>query len=116
MTQPTTTHDVTATPQAPTAGARLPEFADDVRRFAAENGIAKYLPGLWELTERLLPGRGTTLRLDWDPEIPGDGYITFSGDAEGMTAEELLAAYYAWWDGVRAQCDRNDTHFFHFGM
>jgi hypothetical protein len=94
----------------------LPALPDDVRKFAEENGILKYLPVLVELLERLIPGRAVTLHLDWDPEIPNDGYITFRADAEGLTADELQAAYDAWWNGVRSHCDRNDKHFFHFGM
>lgn len=115
MTQPTTRPGVPSTPPAPPAMTGPPALPDDVRKFAEENGIAKYLPGLLELIGRVLPGRPVTLHLDWDPEIPNDGHVTFRADTDDLTADQWLAAYRAWQEGLFAICDHNDIHFFSFG-
>ncbi len=118
MTQPTATHVAPPTSPVPAlpGSTERPPVPDDVRQFAEANGIAKYLPPLVELMERVVPGRLVTLRLGWDPEIPNDGYITFGASAEDLTVDEWLAAYRSWWDGVRALCEHDDTHFFSFGV
>jgi hypothetical protein len=116
MTRPATNPDAPlATPVEPPALVGSPAVPDDVRKFAEENGVAKYLPGLLELMARILPGRPITIQLDWDPSIPDDGYITFRADTADLSGGEWLAAYDAWRNGVRALCANDDTHFFHYG-
>ena len=117
MTQPTATPVV---PSSPTPTPHLPHpeppvVSNEVRQFAEENGVAKYLSALLELMARVLPGRQITVRLDWDPSIPDDEYITFWADTEDLSGEEWLAAYRAWQDGVVGICGHGDTHFFYFG-
>lgn len=116
MPQPTADPGVPSTPPvAPPLPAGPPVVPDVVRQFAEENGIANHLPALLELMARVLPGQPITVRLDWDPSIPDDGYITFWADASGLSGDQWLAAYEAWRDGVSALCPRDHTHFFHFG-
>jgi hypothetical protein len=90
--------------------------SEEVRQFADQNRVAKYLPALLELAARVLPGRQLTVRLDWDPSIPDDGYITFLADPNDFSGEEWLAAYRAWQEGVLRICAPGDTHFFFFGV
>ncbi len=102
-------------PVPPPAMATKPEVPEEVRQFADENGVAKYLPALVELMELILPGRPITIRLDWDPSIPDDGYVTFLAETGDLSGNEWLAAREAWWKGIDRLCAHADIHFFHFG-
>ena len=117
MTQPSATPVVPApAPRGGAMSAPPPEVPPDVTKFAEEHGVSAYLPPLLALMGRIVPDRPIQVRLDCDPEIAGDWYITLLVDVGGMTADELVAAHNLWVKGLLTHCPSTHTHFFHFGM
>jgi hypothetical protein len=117
MSQPTQTPGAAgAAPVSAPAPAALPSIPDDVREFARNKGVSAYLPELLELMGRLLPGRPVALTLDWDPEIPDWGCITFRANGEDLSVGEWLTIYRAWQTGVAAICDGDKVQHFSFGV
>jgi hypothetical protein len=97
----------------PTNTSPLPLVYPDVLAFAEETGVAAYLPAVLELADRVVPGRLLCVETqdDWGP---GDGYIVIWFNETGMSAEELMAAHVAWWQGLAEFCPDLLKNRFHF--
>jgi hypothetical protein len=69
----------------------------EVQTFAAEQGVASYLPAVLEMTQRVFPdARRMAVLLENDPEIPDDWHIVIEVDVANITAEQYLEAKLAW--------------------
>src|SRR5712692_6977827 len=76
----------------------------EVLAFAAEQGVAAYLPAMFETTERLFPNaRRLAIRLDEDPEIANDRHIVFEVGVR-LGVLEALAAQRRWNDALFTCC------------
>src|SRR5260370_9410403 len=76
----------------------------EVLAFAAEQGVAAYLPTMLATTERLFPNaRQLAVRLDEDPEIANDRHIVFAVAAP-LNVSEARAAQRRWNDALFTYC------------
>jgi hypothetical protein len=69
----------------------------EVHAFAAEQGVAPYLPAVLEMTQRRFPN---ALRLavlvEEDPEIANDRHIVIEVDVAEITAEQYVDTKWQW--------------------
>jgi hypothetical protein len=76
----------------------------EVLAFAAEQGVAAYLPTILATTERLFPNAlRLAVRLDEDPEIANDRHIVFEVGVP-LDVPEALAAQRRWNDALFTYC------------
>lgn len=75
----------------------------DVLAFAARQGVSSFLPAVMELTGRIFPNSEATVRLDDDPELPGDRHIVFEVEAP-LDVAQAMAAQRDWNDGLFRFC------------
>src|SRR4051794_33354169 len=100
--------------QTPTsAQAGIPA---DVAAFAAECGVADYLPAVQAMTRRLFPHGPFEIRVEDDPEIPDLSTIVFGVDMNALTVPELVAAQRQWSAEVFGLCPSTHAHLFSLGM
>ncbi len=87
------------------AAQTLPLAASsDVRAFAEEQGVARYLPTVLENTQRLFPNaQRLAVRVVEDPEIANDRHIVFEVDVP-LAVPEARAAQRRWNDALFAAC------------
>jgi hypothetical protein len=83
---------MTPTPAAPP----LPVVPQDALDFAAEQGVAQYLPPLLELLPRVfLNARNFTVTVEDDPELANERHIVFDVYLPSM-GPEVLEAKHRW--------------------
>ena len=88
----------------------------DVAAFAAERGVADYLPAVQALARRLFPNGPFEVRVEDDPEIPDLRAIVFGVDVNGLTVPELVAAQQQWSEELFKHCPSTHVHLFSLGM
>jgi hypothetical protein len=90
MAAPTTTPPLTVPPE--------------VHAFAAEAGVAPYLPAVLELLSRTFPtARRFAVLVEDDPEIANDRHIVFEVDVP-LDGPQARAVKRQWNDGLFACC------------
>ncbi|HKI33166.1 MAG TPA: hypothetical protein VKA46_15045 [Gemmataceae bacterium] len=115
MTQPSAIPVETPRP-APPHGSTAPAIAPEVHKFAAESGIAPYLPAIVDFTRRVFPRGEMTVELAEDHVTEGDWFILFGVDVTDLTAGELVAAQSAWSHGIFEHCPSTHTHLFRYSL
>jgi hypothetical protein len=94
----------------------LPPVSEEVLAFAAEQGVAQYLPAVLELARRLFPTAPMIVLKEGDPEIADDWHIVIEVDTTGMTVEEMVAAHDEWARGIFQYCPATHVCGFRLGM
>jgi hypothetical protein len=101
---------------SPSTQAAPPAFAADVTAFAAENGVADYLPAVLEMTRRVFPNCLVEPHLEDDPEIPDDRFILMDVDVTGLNEDQLYTARRQWTAAIFQNCPAPHVHFFQLGL
>src|SRR4051794_35429728 len=90
-------------------------FPEDVRRFAAERGVTRYLEPLYELTKRSFDGAETRVLHERDPEIAGLQWIVYEVAAGDWDLDRYRAAHDRWLAGFHQTCPAADRGAFVLG-
>jgi hypothetical protein len=82
-----------------------PTFPPEVRDFAAERGVADYLPAVWALTERTFP-MASSIRpvLDTDPELVGERHVVTEVEVAGLDVSRYADLHWQWSRGLFEVC------------
>jgi hypothetical protein len=76
----------------------------EVEEFAAQRGLADYLPQVWQMTRQVFPqAQQLAFRLEEDVEIPDDWRVIVHVEAP-LTVPQLVAGQRQWYDGLFALC------------
>jgi hypothetical protein len=86
----------------------------DVAAFAAERGVADYLPAVQVMTERVFPNAPVTVRLEDDPEIVDERHIVFEVDVAGLDVLRYAELHWQWSRELFRVCP--PTHVCLFGL
>jgi hypothetical protein len=100
----------------PTAVLPVPALSPEVLAFAAEKGVAEYLPGVAAMTRHLFPQRRIDVVVKDDPELSYNTQIHFEVDDARMTADEMFNGYRAWSEQIVQHCPKTHTHVFCIGL
>jgi hypothetical protein len=84
----------------------------DVAAFAAERGVADYLPAVQALARRLFPNGPFEVRVDDDPEISDLRTIVFGVDMNTLEEDQLFAAQRQWSAEIFQHCPSTHVHLF----
>lgn len=87
----------------------------EVRAFAAEKGVDRYLGAVTELARRAFPSSDLVVSLGEDAEDESHQYIALDVEADGLTAEELLAGQRVWSVGLGRACPSRQAVYFVLG-
>lgn len=87
----------------------------DVLAFAARQAVSPFLPAVLELTNRVFPTAEPTVRLDDDPELPGDRHILFEVEVP-LDVSQAIAAQRDWNDGLFRCCPAPQVCVFRLSM
>ncbi len=86
---------------APLSGLVIPP---EVREFAAEKGVSRYLGAIIDLARQAFPSSGLSVSLGQDAEDETHQYIALDVEVGCCTAEELLAGQRVWSGGIGRVC------------
>ena len=95
-----------------TTTAPQPVVPADVTAFAAEHGVADYLPAVLEMTRQVFPTSAITVRVEEDAEIFDMRFILMDVDVAGLDVDQLVAAHNLWSAGLFAHCPPTHAHLF----
>lgn len=99
-----------------TEARTLPDVPPEVRAFAAEQGVAEYLPAVVEMTQRIFAGaRRVVVFTEGDPEIANDWHIVFEVEVP-WDVPRSLAAERQWVRGLFESCPVPLGHVFRLGV
>ena len=87
----------------------------EVREFAAEKGINRYLGAVVDLVREAFPSSALCVSLGQDAEDETHQYIALDVEVGGRTAEELLAGQRAWSAGIGRVCPPRQAVYFVLG-
>ena len=89
----------------------------EVHAFAAESGVAPYLPAVLELTPRVFPtARRFTVLVEDDPEIANDRHIALEVEPPTTSVPELFAGRQQWVTEIFRHCPSTHAWVFRLGM
>jgi hypothetical protein len=75
-----------------------------VEEFAAQHGLADYLPQVWQMTREIFPQTHTlAFRLEEDAEIADDWRVIVHVEAP-LAVAQLVDGQRQWYDGLFALC------------
>ncbi len=81
----------------PTVAETSPALPADVIAFATEQGVAKALPKVLEMTKRIFPSaRRLQVFLEPDPEIADLTFIVFEVEVAGLEVSQAVEAQWQW--------------------
>jgi hypothetical protein len=92
-----------------------PVVPPEVREFAAEKGIDRYLGAVIELARQAFPSSTLAVSLGRDAEDETHQYIALDVEAGGRTVEELLAGQRVWSGGIGRVCPSRQAVYFVLG-
>ena len=92
-----------------------PVVPPEVRAFAAEKGVNRFLGAVIDLARQAFPTSALSVSLGRDAEDEAHQYIALDVEAGGQTAEELLAGQRAWSAGVGRVCPSRLAVYFVLG-
>lgn len=87
----------------------------EVRTFAAEKGVDRYLGPVIELAQRAFPAGNLAVSLGQDTEDETHRYIALDVEAGELTADELLAGQRVWSEGIARVCPSRQSVYFVLG-
>ena len=96
----------------PATTASQPVLPAEVLAFAAEHGVADYLPALLEMTRRIFPTAPIKTQVVEDAETPEDRYIVFEVDVDGLDVDRMVATQHEWSGGLFVHCPPTHAHLF----
>jgi hypothetical protein len=82
----------------------LPAVPPDVLAFAAEQGVATYLPAVLEMTRQVFPEVPLSVQVEDDPEIANDRHLVIGVKAQNLGVPQALEALYEWHRELFARC------------
>jgi hypothetical protein len=88
----------------------------EVDRFAAEQGVAEYMPGVIALTHRIYPGRSVTIHLEEDAEIADDWCIMLDVDMTNLDGQQIADTQWQWCSEIFNSCPATHVHLFRLGI
>src|SRR5882724_5778739 len=88
----------------PTTTLPLPAISPEVRAFASERGVEAYLPDLVAAVRRIFPDSRIEIVVKDDPELSYNRQILFEVDANGRTADEMVADQWKWGEELFRYC------------
>ena len=100
----------------PTAVLPAPALSPEVLAFAAEKGVAAYLPAVADMVRRIFPYQRIDVLVKDDPELSYNTQIHFEVDCDGMSAEEMFNGYRQWSGELGRFCPSTHTHVFCVGL
>lgn len=92
-----------------------PVVPPEVRAFAADKGVDRYLGAVVQLARRAFPSAGLAVSLGRDAEDETHQYVALDVEAGGRTAEELLAGQRVWSGGIGLACPPRQAVYFVLG-
>ena len=92
-----------------------PVVPPEVREFAAEKGVNRYLGAVIDLARQAFPSSALSVSLGQDAEDETHRYIALDVEAGGRTAEELLAGQRVWSAGMGRLCPSRHAVYFVLG-
>jgi hypothetical protein len=92
-----------------------PTVSPEVRKFAAEKGVDRYLGAVLDLAQQAFPASGLAVSLGQDAEDEAHQYIALDIEAGDRTAEELLAGQRVWSRGIGRVCPSRHAVYFVLG-
>ena len=92
-----------------------PVVPPEVREFAAQKGVNRYLGAVIDLVRQAFPSSALCVSLGRDAEDETHQYIALDVDAGGRTAEELLAGQHVWSGGIGRVCPPRQAVYFVLG-
>ena len=92
-----------------------PVVPPEVREFAAEKGVNRYLAAVIELARQAFPSSALSVSLGQDAEDEAHRYIALDVEVGGRTAEELLAGQRVWSGGIGRVCPSRQAVYFVLG-
>ena len=96
----------------PTLALPLPAVPGDVFAFAAECGVAAFLPAVLEMTRRVFGSTAVRLTVTDDPEIGDFRHIVVEAETGSDDVERLLQLQQEWTTGLLRVCP--SVHAIHF--
>jgi hypothetical protein len=92
-----------------------PAVPPEVREFAAEKGVNRYLGAVIDLARRAFPSSALCVSLGQDAEDESHRYVALDVEVGGRTAEELLAGQRTWSAGIARVCPSRQAVYFVLG-
>jgi hypothetical protein len=92
-----------------------PAIPAEVREFAAENGVSRYLPAVIDLARQAFPSSALCVSVGQDAEDNLHRYIALDVEVGGLATEELLAEQRIWSAGMSQVCPARHAVFFVLG-
>jgi hypothetical protein len=100
----------------PTTAPALPPVAADVSAFARQQGIATYLPGVLELTQRLFPEAQISVYIEADPDARDEQTLIVEVDASGLETAQMIATRRQWVGDIFNYCPATHVCLFSLRM
>ncbi len=100
----------------PAAHVRPFAMPAEALAFAEEQGVADYLPGVLQMTQRLFPDSPLTVQLEDDPEIANDRHIVLVVKATNLEVSRALEERWQWHRGLFANCPAPLVCVFRLGL
>jgi hypothetical protein len=98
-----------------TAALSTLTIPQEVREFAAAQGIDGYLPMVVDLATRAFPSSALILSVDEDAEDQRHRYVALDVQAGALDADRLLAGQRVWSEGVLRVCPSRYASYFVLG-
>lgn len=92
-----------------------PVIPPEVRAFAAEKGVNRYLAAVVDLARQAFPRSTICVSLGQDAEEETHQYIALDVETGDRTDEELLAGQHAWSCGIGRVCPSREAVYFVLG-
>jgi hypothetical protein len=99
----------------PLATLSSPVVPPEVRKFAAEKGVNRYLGAVIDLARQAFPSSALSVSLGQDAEDETHQYIALDVEAGNRTVEELLAGQHFWSGGIGRVCPSRQAVYFVLG-
>jgi hypothetical protein len=92
------------------------DLPPEVLTFAAEQGVAAYLPAVVQMTRQLFPHSPLTVQVEDDPEIANDRHIVLIVTDIGLEVSEAFETLWQWQRELFARCPAPLVCIFRLGM
>jgi hypothetical protein len=90
----------------------VPEASQEVWDFAAEQGVAEYLPAVLEMTRRVFPTARINVAVEDDPELSYNRSIVIRVNGSQMDLDQAKDDDQRWNCGLFAVCPATHVHVF----
>ena len=89
-----------------------PVISSEVRAFAAERGVERYLSELVAAARRLFPDSRIDVLVEDDPELSYNRQIVFDVDMNGRSTDEWAVTHRQWGEELFRFCPATHVHVF----